>query len=708
MPLYLTPSSGFLRILILFNSCFFSAYDGYSQRDSLLSADTVVLPRTLQNIRVRAFEHNRILRDVPASVSYLNLTQFQRFSSTSVVHAVNSSPGVRMEERSPGSYRFNIRGSSLRSPFGVRNIKVYFNDIPFTDPGGNTYLNQLGNYNFNSLEIIKGPGSSLYGSGTGGVLLIESLPAMEPSGLTAEYSTGSFGMHHAYGSYSGSNENYLSRFSAQHLQSNGYRVQSALKRNVFSWNGKFRLDEQKVLKSSFLYGDLFYETPGALNASEYVQNPKAARPGVGGFPGAVQARASIHQKTFLAGASLEQDLFIHLKNKTVLYGMFTQLINPNLRGYEKSSLPHVGGRTTFHWRKMINSSELNIDFGGEWQQGYQTIRVHDNIEGQPDSLRTSDDINNRNAMVFFQAVLDLNNGWSVVGASGMNWLKTDFTRFAPLTIGRQTRKFGNEIAPRFAIMKKFNDITLYSAVSKGFSPPSTTELLPTGGAINLDLQAEDGINYDLGVRALIGEKFTADLNTFIFRLNNTIVQRRDAGGGDYFINAGKTSQKGIELSLAYPVINHSGSRGFLKQGNAWLSYTYHHFRYKEFRQILSDYSGNKLPGVAPHTIAAGLDLDIREKFFLAVHYFYSDKIALNDANTEYAGTYHLLGFKATYYFPSGKKWKMNLMAGAENLFNQQYSLGNDINGFGGRYYNAASGRNYFAGLRLMLWNKNPS
>ena len=74
-----------------------------------------------------------------------------------------------MEERSPGSYRMNIRGSTLRSPFGVRNVKIYWDEIPFTDAGGNTYLNQLSYYNFNSLEVIKGPGGSVYGAGTGGV-----------------------------------------------------------------------------------------------------------------------------------------------------------------------------------------------------------------------------------------------------------------------------------------------------------------------------------------------------------------------------------------------------------------------------------------------------------------------------------------------------------------------------------------------------------
>ena len=104
-----------------------------------------------------------------------------------------------MEERSPCSYRINIRGSSLRSPFGVRNVKIYYNDIPFTDPGGHSYLNNLGYYNFNSIEIIKGPGSSLYGAGTGGVMLIESLNENASNGASVEYSVGSYNMHNIYG-----------------------------------------------------------------------------------------------------------------------------------------------------------------------------------------------------------------------------------------------------------------------------------------------------------------------------------------------------------------------------------------------------------------------------------------------------------------------------------------------------------------------------
>jgi iron complex outermembrane receptor protein len=37
---------------------------------------------------------------------------------------------------------------------------------------------------------------------------------------------------------------------------------------------------------------------------------------------------------------------------------------------------------------------------------------------------------------------------------------------------------------------------------------------------------------------------------------------------------------------------------------------------------------------------------------------------------------------------------------ADNIFDVQYSLGNDINAFGGRYYNAAPGFNFAGGISL--------
>ena len=125
--------------------------------------DTV---QVLHEIVVKGYSYDRPLSEVPAAIGYVDTKTLERFSNTSLLPAVNTIPGVRMEERSPGSYRFAIRGSSLRSPFGVREVKMYWNGLPLTDGGGNTYLNLLDFNAIGSVEIIEGPGASLYGAGS--------------------------------------------------------------------------------------------------------------------------------------------------------------------------------------------------------------------------------------------------------------------------------------------------------------------------------------------------------------------------------------------------------------------------------------------------------------------------------------------------------------------------------------------------------------
>ena len=55
------------------------------------------------------------------------------------------------------------------------------------------------------------------------------------------------------------------------------------------------------------------------------------------------------------------------------------------------------------------------------------------------------------------------------------------------------------------------------------------------------------------------------------------------------------------------------------------------------------------------------------------------KIYLNDANSAVAEAYQLLGARLGYRTTLKRKYKINLYAGADNLLDQDYSLGNDIN-----------------------------
>ena len=649
--------------------------------------------KTLGEVVIKAYDQNRRLKETPAAINYISQSQLIRFSNTTILPALNNTAGVRMEERSPVSYRLNIRGSSLRSPFGVRNVKVYYNEIPYTDPGGNTYLNQLGFYNVQSLEIIKGPGSSLYGAGTGGVVLLNSIVNNQQPSASVNFSAGSFNTTNLNLNVTTGSEHFSNSINYMHLKSDGYRDQSELDRKTFTWDATAHINDKGILSTHFLYGDLFYETPGALTLSQYRSNPKSAR------PGAEAAKAAINQKLFLAGISYTQLFSEKWQNTTSLYTASQRLRNPALANYGRTFEPNTGGRTVFQFRTKMNASLLTIHAGTEIQKGFSSVRIFANSAGNPGVLQTDDEINNLVYFIFTQASLELQKGWFITAGASINKQKIEITRLStnPSTIKK--RNYDNELAPRLAVLKKINDkLNIYGSVSKGFSPPTTAELLPSSGIISTDLNAEHGVSYEMGIRGnLLHNKIYYDINAFYYKLKNSIVQRRDINGADYFVNAGSTSQKGLESQISYYAISNFSKP--VTELRFSLSHTWYKFRYKDFKQVSTDFSGNKLPSVPKHAVSIAADLKTRIGFYTNLTYFYNDPIPLNDANTEFAAPYHLLNMRIGFR-KNLKKIVLDVFGTVENLFDVTYSLGNDINGFGGRYYNAAAGRNYSTGVSL--------
>ena len=663
--------------------------------------------KELGEVVITAFEQNRKLMDVPAAISYVGQKQLNRFGNASIVPALNAAPGVRMEERSPGSYRLNIRGSSLRSPFGVRNVKVYLNDIPFTEPGGSTYLNLLGFYNINSVEVLKGPSSSLYGGGSGGAVLLKTNGNNQPAGVGIDYTGGSFGL---------SNVNAVVRIgegatqqtiSYNRLHSDGYRDWTKLDRTVFSWDSRFALNEKQSIRTYVMYADLSYQTPGGLNAAEFAANPRQARPRVGPTPSSAQANASVNQETFFAGLSHDFQITETFKNTTSLYGAYSQFANPTVRNFERRSEPHAGGRTVFSFTPRNVIGELKLLAGGELQRGWYNIRVYNNRNAISDSLQTEDEVNPFLWSVFAQADWKLPQGWIITAGASINKNKIEIIRLNKFPLRPQSRTYENEIAPRLSVLKKImEELSVYASVAKGFSAPTSAEVLPSTGVISTNLNAEEGWNYEAGVRFNYKRKLFVDVNGFLFNLTNTIVQRRDGGGADFFVNAGSTRQRGVETFARYAIVD--DEKKFLSTANLWLSYTFNDFRYNDYIQAvrmnnkdtLVNYKNNQLPSVPKHIVAAGLDLTLKPGIYLNVTYNYNEKTPLNDANTFYGGDFHLLGARLGYKQLYFGKLRAEVFVGADNLFNEVYSLGNDINAAVNRFYNVAPGRNYYAGVSL--------
>ena len=660
--------------------------------------------KTLGEITIKAYEQNRKLIDVAAPVSLTGQTQLKRFGNASILPAVNIIPGVRMEERSPGSYRLNIRGSSLRSPFGVRDIKVYLNEIPLTDPSGNTYLNQLSYYNFNSIEIIKGPASSLYGAGTGGAMLIHTLPATWYRGIALDYTTGSFGNNAININMKAGDDDHRNSFNYSHQNADGYRVQTKMRKDVMTWESLLNVSDKQSLHAYMSYSDFYYQTPGALTLAQYNANPKQARPQAGTQPGAVQNKAAIYQKIFIAGFSNEYRFNEYWKNTTSVYGSYTDFTNPGIRVYEFRKEPHFGGRSVFTYKKQMGETDLQLNVGTEAQKGFFNTKDFGNKSGVADSLQLDNNINLWQYMFFAQADFKFRYGFIVTAGVSFNKSSVQFINLLSRPSTTQKRAFESKLPAHLAILKKItNNTSVYASFARGFSPPTVSEMLRSDGLFGTTLQPQDGMDYELGLRgSLIHGKLYFDVNGFLFHLKNTIVQRIDAGGVFYYVNAGSTKQNGVEYYLSYELAGHPGH--FITSAKIWLSHTWHDFHYKSFKQVNTDFSGKRLPGVPEHTLVSGLDIACKAGLYLNFTYNYSDPVYLNDANADHATSFNLIGARLGYRKNVRQKFILEIFTGADNLTDTRYSLGNDINAAAGRYYNAAPGRNYYAGLSLQ-WIK---
>lgn len=666
----------------------------------------------LNEVVVRGYATNRRLLETPASVGLLTRRDLnQRFGIPTLVPALNTLPGVRADERSPGSYRLAIRGSAIRSPFGVRNIKTYWNELPLTDAGGNTPLNALDVRALGRIEVIKGPSGSLYGAGTGGTILFSGL-AVPANKSSVEVSAlgGSYGLYgNGISVQTGKNNSAIS-LNYNHLQSDGYRDQSAVVRDNLSLIGSFSVSPKRTISVLALYSDLHYQTPGGLTEAQFRANPRASRPATATLPSSAAQQAGIYQKVGYLGLSHEYKWNDRIQNTTVIFGSTTDFANPFITNYERRTDQGLGGRTVTQVRFPNAPLPATVTFGGEFLRTFTVDRNFGNRLGVADTIQTDEELIARQSTLFAQAEVELPARFRLTAGLSRNNVSYDFTRFPTRAIGALpatllARTFTPVWLPRVSLLRTFGqNVSAFLSVSTGYSAPSSQEVRPSAGGFNTTLNPERGTSYEVGIRGLaFNSKLRFDVAVYQFQLRETIVRRSDAAGAEFFVNAGRTDQQGLEAQLAYDFISPTATpTSLFSLLRFWNSLTLTNYRFKDYQQGTADLSNNRVPGVAPTTYVTGLDAETRSGFYAHVTFQFLKEFPLNDANTALSDPYQLLQATVGYRRSLGKNWGLDVYASGDNLLDRTYSLGYDLNAVGNRYFNAAPARNGLGGVRLSV------
>ncbi|GAB3935397.1 TonB-dependent receptor [Mucilaginibacter myungsuensis] len=657
---------------------------------------------TLKTISVRSYLFSQPVFKIPAAVSILSPAQLKMQTDNSMVSSMNTIPGVKMEERSPGSYRLSLRGSLLRSPFGVRDVKVYFDDIPLTDAGGNTYLNALDINSLKSIEVLKGPDGSLFGANSGGVVILRPTSTNTDNYGRVGFNGGSYNLLHQNAAVQNVNAKNQFNFDQSYQSYGGYRDHSYMRRHYFQAVNKISLSEKDQLKVIALHADLKYQTPGGITLAQMNTNPRLSRQATPTLPSAITQDIQISTKVLLGGIINEAKLTDHLKNVTSLSVMHVDFANPFITNYEqrmedtyslRSYLELDGGQEKYLWK---------LDAGLEWQRTNSSINNYANNQGVRGNEQKLDKINSGQHFFFSRYSADIFTKLHVEAALSLNYYGYYFKNIFPLAqSGFTPRKFTPQLMPRVALSYEFlKGWAARASLSRGYSTPTTAEVRPTDNIINTDLQAQTGWNYEAGIRMHNADNsLTVDASVFNYRISNAIVRRLHPDDTEFYINAGGTDQTGVEVAASDWLIRPK-NYGFVRGLQLNTAYTLSRYFFRNYSVGATNYSGNPLTGVPRHVIVSSVQVKLPQSVYAFVQHNYTAGIPLNDANTVFAPQYHLLQAKAGWSHALSAKTKLELYAGADNLLNQRYSLGNDLNAVGNRYYNPSPLRNYYAGLNV--------
>lgn len=693
---------------VFFKVCFILVcicINSYTNAQNIV--DSVIIheknPIELSDVEIVGYLQPQLRMMTPTSVGILNTEDLKTQSITSMVPALNTLPGVRMEERSPGSYRLSIRGSLVRSPYGVRNVKVYYNDFALTDAGGNTYLNVINVNDLSDIEVLKGPDGSLFGANSGGVVLLNSntnkLPALRMN---------------VYGGSKGlvGNSFHLARQAGKHFwsirqsfqRSDGYRQNTSNYRLFLQVSDQWQYNRKNYLEVYAFYSDLDYRTPGGLTWEQYEEDPKQARPATATMPGSVEQKTRISTRMYFGGIRHKAKLLPYLTHTISVWGNHVDFIYPFITNYEIRNENNLGLRTYFNLTRQQTGYNLwnpSLNIGFEGQRLVTDTYNYDNHAGEKGDIQAYNNIVNSQYFGFIRGRMEWNRQWVLEAAISLNYNGYHF---------RDTTHIKNNFPPvwmpHLALTYRVSDpISLRFIFSKGYSTPTTAEIRPSDNKIYTNLYAEQGWNTELGVRmSLMNGRLSIDASGFHYLLRDGIISQVDNTGNTFFVNSGKIRQLGLEFTGSFTLLPYNRNNLFFKKIQWNNSYTYSHFKYDNYKTNNADYSGNRVVGVPRHVLVNNMRFDLPSNIYLFMQHNYTGRIALDDANTTFANSYHLLSTRIGITLDGEFYWPATIYLAGDNLLNQKYSLGNDLNAFGKRYYNAAPTVNFQIGMTWDLFN----
>ncbi|HBR3980006.1 TPA: TonB-dependent receptor [Klebsiella pneumoniae] len=654
--------------------------------------------------------------DTPAAVSVVNGDEMRQAAPrVNLSESLGAVPGLQVQNRQnyAQDLQLSIRGFGSRSTYGVRGLRIYVDGIPATMPDGQGQTSNIDIGSVDTIEVLRGPFSALYGNSSGGVINVTSQTGTQPPTVEASSYYGSFGTWHygmkatgavGDGSHAGDVDYTV---STNRFTTHGYRDHSGARKNLANARLGVRINDVSKLTLLLNSVDIKANDAGGLTADEWRDNPRQS-------PRGDQYNTRKNTRQTQAGLRYERQLSAQDDLSVMMYAgerettQFQSIprapqLKPSHAGGVIDLTRHYQGidtRLTHRGELLVPvtlTAGLDYENMNERRKGYENFVMVNGAPqyGEQGALRR----NERNLMwnvdPYLQTQWQLTDKLSLDAGVRYSsvWFDSNDYYITPGNGDDSGDASYHKWLPAGSLKYALTDAwNVYLSAGRGFETPTINELSyrsDNQSGLNFGLKPSTNDTVEIGSKTRIGNGlFTAAL--FQTNTDNEIVVDSSSGGRTSYKNAGKTRRQGMELGLDQQF----GESWRLKAAWTWLDATYR-------TNVCDDAScnGNRIPGIARNMGYASFGYQPEQGWYAGSDIRYMSDIMANDENTAKAPSWTVVGLTTGYKWSYGRM-DMDLFGRIDNLFDREYVGSVIVNESNGRYYEPAPGRNYGIGLNL--------
>ena len=503
----------------------------------------------------------------------------------------------------------NVSGSgeghltAIRQPLTTNPVYLYLEDGIATRSTG--FFNHNALYEINvpqagRIEVLKGPGTALYGSDAiGGVVNVETrAPALEPNAeLFAE--AGGHGWQRVLASLSGTRRRHGLRADINYTRWGGWRDDTGYDRQSVTLRWDHAAAGAAHFRTVFAFSNIDQIDPSPLDRAVFEQDAQ-----VNEFPIATRSirafRLSSTLETTLRGTNLTLTPFLRSNEMDIVPSWMLSFDPVSYHTGHQSA--GVVARARRELGRHAATVGVDVDYSPGFREEYRITPEQSNniFTSYQRGERIYDyDVTFTGMSPYLHLEL---RPWARLHADlGLRYdhIRFDYdTHLDTVQTGAHrrpasTRVSYDQVTPKFGLSYDFGAAALFGSYRQSFRAPSEGQLFRQGSAQNtVDLDPIRAQSFEVGARAAVG-LFDFEASAYDMRVFDDVFTFVTPTNQREAVNAGETRHRGIELAAGWQPLA-------VLRLDAAVSHARHTYEKWQPRATI-DYSGHEM-AIAPRDL----------------------------------------------------------------------------------------------------------